>query len=187
MQRPRSGGLSRRDVDALYPSMRDAHDYMRSRRDASRAGSPVATLVGAAEVGAGALGLGYLYGRTQHWNIPGTPIPMGLAAGVAGHLLSLFVLGDSKWAGHVSNLSNGAIASWTTMLGAGLGTQARQAAGQPTAPITAGMFGCCGSPAPAPPQLQAAPLFPQNVTAGMRGRPAPLTEAEVAALSRQIR
>jgi hypothetical protein len=132
------GGLSRRDVDDLSAPMRDAHDYLRSRRDAAKAKeSPLATVMAGAEVAAGAAGMGYVYGRTQMTTVGNTQIPLGLAVGVAGHLINMFLLKDSAFSPHLANLANGAIGSWTTMLGIGIGTQGRQKAGLSTTPLGA--------------------------------------------------
>lgn len=141
-------------------------------------------VITAAEVGVSALGFGYLYGRTQHWNVPGTAIPMGLAAGVVGHLANLFLLPPgSKIAPHLANVSNGAIGSWAAMVGAGYGTDARQKAGEPVGAITAGTaaFGCAPCDAAGPPAQITAGSF-----AGV-ARPVSVTEAELAALSRTVR
>lgn len=188
-----TGGLTRRDVDALYKPLRDTHEFLSASRDPSPMKDVGHTALAAGEVAAGALGFGYLYGRTQHWNIPGTPIPIGLAAGVAGHLLNMFVLGKSRWSPHVANLSNGAIGSWTTMWGAALGTQGRQKAGLATAPITAGLMGCssCAHATGAHPAPQLAAGLPTRHPAldhgALGARPMPMTEAELAAVSRHVR
>lgn len=177
--------ITRRDVDSLYGSMRDAHGYIQSQRDngKSRTKDIGGRLLKAGEVAAGAATVGLLVGRLNHWNIPNTPIPVGLAIGAAGHLIDFFgVAGD--YGAHVANFADGAFASWATMLGAGYGTQMRQKAGLATPPITAGRMGgigCCGDDKPAYPQLAARPQY--NTVP----RPTPMTEAELVAMSSGIR
>jgi hypothetical protein len=182
----RSTGLTRRDVDALYRPLRDTHDFLTASRSDPETGGKTTLLregMKIGEIGIGAGALGYYYGRTQKQTIGNTPIPIGLAVGAGGLLLSL--LGPVRKFGlssHLTNLSAGAIASWTTQVGMGYGLAGRQAAGQP-APVTSGLVGCgltgCTKPAALPPPA---------VVSGMYGAPpAPMTEAELAALGRQIR
>lgn len=156
--------------DVLYSRMRDASAYLASRRDPG--GTVVRRATAAFGVAAGAAGTGYIVGRTGHWNIGGTPLPWGLTLGVGLHALDVFGL-VGGFGEHVSNLANGAIASWATMMGAGYGQQARANAGQPAAPIVAGL----------PPSHPASSLPASRPTQ----RRAPLTEAELVALSRRHR
>ena len=172
-------GLTRRDVDALYKPLRDTHAFLTARRDVEHPKSSIAgSAVAAAEVGLGALGLGYYYGKTQQQTLGKTSIPTGLAVGAGGLLLSLFAPRALKpYASHLQNLSNGAIASWLTMVGAGYGQGQANKATTPTA--SSGLIGCGGARAAMPQLTAGAPRYGQ--------RPAPLTEAEYAALGRQIR
>lgn len=171
MRHPRSGmmAMSRRDVDSLYGSMRDAHHYIESRRDSSGGKKSVTSKVlGALEVGAGAAGVGLLAGRMQTTSIGNTGIPFGLALGFAGHAAAFFDLAG-KYDEHVHNLANGAIAGWLAMWGAGQGMKMREKAGLPLGPITAGTSGS-----------------PQQMMPGQPQR-SPLTEAELAAMSARVR
>jgi hypothetical protein len=151
--------------------MRDASAYLASRRDPGGAIAGRATA--AIGVAAGAGLTGYLVGRTNHWNIAGTPLPWGLTIGVGLHALDIFGLAGGMGE-HVANMANGAIASWATMMGAGYGQQSRQAAGQPAGPIVAGLpahhHHTQSLPMPRPTQ-----------------RRSPLTEAELVAMSRKHR
>ncbi len=170
--------VTRRDPgDArIFGAMRDAHRFLStSRRDPSSkpSGSIAARAVTAGEVAAGAGATGLIVGRIGHWNIPGTPVPVGLALGVAGHLAhQMGWLG--KYGPHAANVANGALASWATMLGAGWGAQMRAKAGQPVGPITAGtQIAGCAPPSHLPPAAFA------------RGpRPHMATEAELAGVLR---
>jgi len=179
--RPRSShrsglmAMSRRDVDSLYDSMRDAHSYIQSRRDGDGGAKKSVTnkVIQALEVGAGAVGVGLLAGRLQTTSIGSSGVPLGLALGFAGHAAAFFDLAG-KYDDHLVNLSNGAIAGWLTMWGAGQGMQMRQKANLPLGPITAGSL-----PTPTPtPRMMASPGFSPR---------RPLTEAELAAMGARIK
>lgn len=161
--------------DLFHSRMRDAQAYLASRRDPGGALTSRATA--ALGVAAGAGLTGYLVGRTNHWNIAGTPLPWGLTLGVGLHALDIFGLVGGMGE-HVANVANGAIASWATMMGAGYGQQARQAIGQPTGPIVAGL-----------PPAHHARALPHPSAHGARPmqRRSPLTEAELVAMSRRHR
>jgi hypothetical protein len=166
--------MSRRDVDSLYDSMRDAHSYIQSRRDGNSGGSRKSVtdkVVETLEVTAGAVGVGVLAGRLQTTSVGTSGVPLGLAIGFAGHAAAYFDL-LGKHSDHLSNFANGAIAGWAAMWGAGQGLQMRQKAGLGTGPITAGNR--------EPPQLQARV---QTSPAAAR----PLTEAELAAMAARAR
>jgi hypothetical protein len=160
--------MSRRDVDSLYDSMRDAHSYIQSARDGGGGSSKgiVNKVVQALEVGAGAAGVGILAGRLQTTSVGNSGVPLGLVLGFAGHAAAFFDL-TGKYEEHVTNVANGAFAGWLAMWGAGQGLQMRQKAGLNIGPITA------GTAEQAPPQLGAG-----GVSAPSRA----LTEAELAAL-----
>lgn len=166
----RSGlmSMSRRDADGLYAAMRDSNRYIKSARDSSSSSSKKSAMsIGkeALEVGAGALGVGWLAGRLGTTSIGNTGIPLGLTAAVAGHALAYFnVFG--KFSDDIHNVSNGALAGWLAMWGAGQGTNSRQKAGLPIGPIVSGERG--NAPVA---QLQAP--RPQM----------PLTEAELQAIA----
>lgn len=70
----------------------------------------------AVEVSAMALGFGFVRGR---WKGDMYGIPVDLAGGVVLHAAGLF--GGPKYANHLHNLGDGALASFFTTLGAGLG------------------------------------------------------------------
>lgn len=181
---PRHGHhtLRRDELRDVYGSLARDHDFLASRRDAP-AGMKGMTgkVVEALEVAAGAGAVGVLAGRLQTWSIPGTPIPLGLALGVAGHALDAFGI-TGAYGEHVSNLSNGFIAGWATMMGASKGRQMREKAGQPIGDITAGDSAGCG--VGCAPGMMAAPA-PRTFAAPMGMRPMPLTEAEIAAARRR--
>lgn len=140
--------LSRRDMGELYSSMRDSKRYIESARDAGKGskGKDLAKLgIEAAEVAAGAVGVGWIAGRLGTTSIPGTSIPLGPSLAVAGFAASYFgVLGG--FAEHVQNVSVGALAGWATMWGVGHGSNARVSAGQPATPIAVGALGAPSAP-----------------------------------------
>lgn len=224
-QRPRNhygrerDGISRRDVDELYPRMRDAHAYLTSARDpkrghghaghAEQSASPmnkiVRPLLG---VGAGAALTGLLTGRLNHWNFPGTPLPIGLTFALAGQAINYFDLAG-PFSQDLGNAGLGAFASWLTMLSTGWGQQLRDRAGQPLGPIMAGVgsapaigtcacgqprvagsVGCsCGTSTPAalPPSDVSVPQPQPQLQPQPQSAPRPLTEADIAAMSHAMR
>lgn len=130
--------LSRRDVDGVLPTMRDAHRYLHQSRDASPSKSTSAVLA-IAETGAAAAATGFLAGRLGSTAIAGG-IPLGLLLAGAGYASTAIGWVPSAAQPHVQNLSNGALAGWLAMWGAGTGAQMRAAAGgmNAGAPIVAG-------------------------------------------------
>lgn len=208
MNRRSTTVLSRRDLDERYgPAMRDVKRYVSSARDSSSTSKDVANIAtDAVGVGVGAAAIGALAGRMGTTEISGVPI--GLAAGVAGHVASYFA--PSWLSGHLHNVSNGAIAGWLTLWGAGQGTRMRQAAGEPIGPIVAGVpaqHAMGGYPPPMPPpgyagMGQQPPYMPPPPQMGAAPPPAwyqrgadprgeaqaqfveaPLTEAELQAIA----
>ena len=205
-----SYGISRRDLDDLYPRMRDAHDYL-SRRDPAR-GDDKSSIVNhvvrpmaAAAVGAAATGL--LTGRLNHWNFPNTPLPIGLTLAVAGQAIDYFGIAG-PFGKDFSNAGLGAFASWINMLSTGWGQQLRARAGEPLGPITAGISGnggtvgcaacansiggcaCAARPLYGPPVAALPmPTVPSafGVPPPFAGRPRQITEAEIAAMSHEMR
>lgn len=165
----------RDDLRDVYGKLARDHDFILSRRDEPKTVKGMAgKAVEALEVAAGAGAVGVLAGRLQTWSIPGTPLPLGLALGVAGHAIDAMGFAGS-YGEHVSNFSNGLIAGWATMVGASKGRQMREKAGQPIGDITAGTGDAIGCGVGcAPQQLAAAPV-------NMGARPMPLTEAQIAA------
>ena len=177
--------MSRRDVEDLYSSMRDARQYIEAQRDPQRSRpSMTDRLVRSAEVGAGAAGVGLLAGRLGTTQIGNTGIPMGLALSAAGHAVAVFGLAG-RFDEHVSNLADGALAGWLTMWGAGQGRGMRERAGMPVGPITAGhdSMGAVGCPPEyyrQPAQMMPANARPGEWMLGINGgQERPLTEAEL--------
>ena len=165
-------------MDDLRVSMRDAQQYLASERDPQRSrGEITGRLIRTAEVGAGAAGVGLLAGRLGTSQIGNTGVPLGLALGALGHTLAFFGLAG-RFENHVYNVSDGAIAGWATMWGAGQGRLMRERAGLPVGPITAGMDGMGACPPHAPPQLMPAYARPTE---------RPLTEAELQIMAANAR
>lgn len=130
--------LARRDHDHITRSLRDAHSLLSSSRRSS-SDSLTAKLRRAFGVAAGAGVTGVIVGRLGHWNWPGTPIPVGLSLGLG--VIGADALGwiPDAIAPDAVNGGIGAIAAWTTMLGAGWGRQMAASAGAAVdQPITAG-------------------------------------------------
>ncbi len=142
--------ITRRDTDG------DPYEALSYGRDAERESSKTSVMRegrDALGVAAGAGATGLLVGRLNHWDMPGTPIPWGLALG--GLFLALGMKYDQRDMIHVGE---GAIASWATMMGAGWGQQMRAGAGEAITPITSG---CSGAALPAS----------RHVPAHLQGRP----------------
>jgi hypothetical protein len=78
------------------------------------------------EIGVGALGFGVLAGRYGAVNLG--PVPLDLASGLAMHLLG-FAGVAGKYADHLHNFGDGALASYWVKLGAGFGTAWRMKGG----------------------------------------------------------
>jgi len=93
------------------------------------------------EVVSGALAAGVLAGR--YGTIALGPVPVDLAAGLAGHILG-FAGVAGKYAEHLHNFSDGFLASWAVKMGVGLGTTWRIKSGQ-SAFTTSGDVGALGS------------------------------------------
>lgn len=172
----RSGlmGYSSRDIEGLYPSMRDAYHHLESRRDPQRP-SVANTGLEAIEVGAGAALVGLLAGRLGTTSIGSTGIPLGLVLSAAGHTAAYFNLAG-RASDDLKRASNGAFAGWLTLWAAGQGRQMRISAGQPDVPITA------GREAPPLPYAAAPQMNPPNYATRM-----PLTESELAAMAQNVR
>lgn len=173
-----SFGLSRRDVDDLRStSMRDSMRYLQSRRDANSRMSTTDRVVGGLEVGAGAALIGVLTGRLGSANIPGTPIPMGLAAYAIGTAAAIFAP-VGRAADHIQRVADGSLAGYLTAWGVGFGTKLRESAGQPVGPITS------GTPHQLPSARQMPPGYGAHGAAPV-GSPAHLTEAELVSVARR--
>lgn len=180
--------MTRRDVEDLYPSMRDAHTYIESRRDPDKK-SMSSKLIQSLEVGAGAAGVGVLAGRLGTTSVGSTGIPLGLAIGAGAHALAFFGLAG-RYDNHVHNFADGALAAWLTMWGAGQGQQMRAKAGEPTGPITAGLDPqaqalVVSNPGYSP-QARVLPAS-QPFNSNPFVRPTPLSEAELQAMAKEIK
>lgn len=169
MKHQRGFAITRRDPPAEdYGAYFDRDMFDRDAGLPARAKGGAGDLALAAlEIGLGALIAGLTVGRLNHWNIPGTPIPVGVAG--AGVLVGADLLGwmPARVAPHTTRLGIGYGASWATMIGAGWGQQMRANAGETIAPITAGV---------------SAPAFgPARHAGAPPRRPRRLTEAELVA------
>ena len=162
--------------------MRDHAALSHARRD-SGVSDKTSALVEAGETAAGALAVGLLAGRYGTANVPGTTVPLGLAAGVVGLGLSLYGVIPSKYADHAIALSSGALSGWMALYGLGMGQGMAEKAGQPTGTVAVGgLPGAnvgCGPALGCMPQGRAA-LGPVTPYAGRNVRP--LTEAEIAGI-----
>lgn len=153
--------MSRRDKEALHDTMRDAHSYLRSNRDAGSSGarkkSTLETVLEPIEIGGAAALIGVIAGRTGSTSIGSTGIPLGLVAGAIGHGLVAFDLLPEKANHHVQSVANGAIAGWTALWGAGQGLQMREKALGTAGPIVSGRGPDAIGHAPAPPSPPSPP------------------------------
>ena len=176
--------LTRRDIEDLYPTMRETHDIIESKRDPER---PMANkILTGLEVGVGALGVGMLAGRLGTTQIGNSGIPLGLVLGAVGHGINAFGLAG-KYGDHVANVSNGAIAGWATLWAAGQGAQMRQRAGQP-AGIIAGQAPMHALPYSASPQIGPAPMQFNSMQRNAQNEVVrPLTEAELQIIAQNQR
>lgn len=175
-------------------TLRDSMGYLEKRRDEAKPfktpskANVTKTLLEAAEVSAGAAATGWLAGRMGTTSIVGG-IPLGLAIGVAGHAAAMFGLFGDKYDGHISNVANGALAGWLALWGAGQGGQSRANANGGAAPVVAGALPDRVGAAPAYPSPPA-PLPPRQMNGFnpfSSQQPLPLSEAELQAMSREMR
>lgn len=187
-----SFGLTRRDVDDLRStSLRDSYRYIQARRDQGPRMGHLDRVKSGLEVGAGAALVGILTGRLGTSMIPGTPIPMGLAAYALGTAAAVFAP-VGRFSDDIQNVANGALAGFVTAWGVGLGTKMREKSGAPVGPVTS------GSPDARDLRLEGPRMpMPQGYgqhtgvrTAGAPtnapvGSPAHLTEAELVAIARR--
>lgn len=89
----------------------------RARGIVEKSEGVIAHAVQTVEVGGGAFACGVAKGRYGSVEVLG--LPVDLLAGAGGHLLGF--LGGGKYAEHIHNLSDGALASYLTTLGQGVG------------------------------------------------------------------
>lgn len=108
--------VTKGQLAAFADKAKRLHERAKSLRE--KAESSMEQVVGTIEVFAGAFGMGVLNGRMGGVEIAGVPLDLGI--GVLGNVLGhLGVAG--KASSHVHNLSNGALASYATRLGLGIG------------------------------------------------------------------
>lgn len=167
-----------REVERARDAVRDTERFLR-QRDEDRGNPMLEKLLAPLEVLAASVATGWVAGRLGTAGIGSTGIPAGLAVGAVGHALALSGFVPKTWTPHLQSLSNGAIAGWGALWGAGQGGQSAVAAGRPVdQPITAGT-----NPYTPPPRMYAppTPLF------APKPRLSPLSEAELQALHQQSR
>lgn len=156
--------LSRRDGavnDLRRGSLRDAHNYLRTRRDTEAQKKSFGELgLELLETAVGSGAVGYLAGYTGTTGIGDSGIPAGLVAGAVGYAATIFV--PSRFDRHIHRLSTGAIAGFLTLWTAGQAGKAREAAGGIAGPIAVSgardqIQGHAPSYAYQPPQMQSPP------------------------------
>ena len=136
MARARTFGMSRRDVQSLYGSLRDQDEFLESRRGRDPQGpirqrTVTEKVVETVEIAGTAAVIGVIAGRAGTPNFGSTPIPVGLTVGLAAHVANMFDVVPASWVPHVHNIANGAIAGWAAVWGAGQGAAMALRAGQP--------------------------------------------------------
>lgn len=184
--------ITRRDIEHAHAMGKRAlaqTDKMKEQGE-----SIVGHLSQSLEIGVGALGFGVLAGRYGAVNLG--PVPLDLASGLAMHLLG-FAGVAGKYADHLHNFGDGALASYWVKLGAGFGTAWRMKGGMSpfAAPApaasgeTARMHG--GMPVPnagyryPTPYGQGGTFTPGAYTTSMGA--SRLTEAELASMAQSLR
>lgn len=180
--------LSGRDQNDLFGSLRDQQQYLMARRDAAKDKKSVThRLVDTLEVGAGAAGIGVLSGYLGTTSFGQSGIPIGLALGAAGHVVSVLGILPEGYGRHISNVSDGFIAGWLAMWGAGQGSQMRANKSGDTAPIVSGHNGRQYPQLSAAPQPQysqmGGPAYSQMGASIPGHARSPLSEAEIHAIS----
>ena len=158
--------ITRRDIEEAHRYARDAMSRVRDVQDSGErvVGQVTQTL----EISAGAIGMGILTGYFgPSLNLAGSPVPLDLCIGVAGHLLGFAGIAGAN-ANHLHNIADGVLASWMAKIGVGLGTDMRM--NKQTKPSTGGYLGAAAVPA---------------AFAGPSA--APLNESELAAMAQAVR
>lgn len=105
------------DLQSRYDSMKK-----RVQTITEKAEDKIMTVVQTAEVGVTAFGFGVINGYWARPELLGVPVD-GLTA-LLGHGAGFFMKHDG--AKHVHNLADGAMASWLTGMGVGIGTKMLQ-------------------------------------------------------------
>jgi len=131
--------ITGRDIARAHGMVKSAQ--LKLERHQAKGEHMVGQISQSVEVAAGALGAGVLAGR--YGTLALGPVPVDLAAGVAGHILGFAGLAG-KYSEHLHNFSDGFIASWAVKMGVGLGTSWRIKSGQ-SAFTTSGDVGALGS------------------------------------------
>lgn len=113
--------MTRRDASSISKeAVRDTDSYLRKQRSKEYE-KPVNPIVSAIEIGGSAWLAGYL---AQRYRGSGALLPIGVIAGLLGHVAAYYdVFGG---AGHIRNLSNGAIGGALAIWGAGIGSLANE-------------------------------------------------------------
>lgn len=129
--------ITRRDIEEAHRYARDSVGRLQSSRQSAGVGGKV---VRSAEVLAGAAGVGILSGYFGPLMLGNTPVPLDLAAGVAGHLLAFTGLAGS-FSDHLHNVSDGIMAGYAMKFGVGYGKSLAQKSGRPISPVFSGVGG----------------------------------------------
>lgn len=107
--------ISRAQVSELREKAQRA--MARARNMAEKSEKVIETALRTAEVGGAAFGMGVVKGRFGNIEVVGVPIDLVAASGL--HLLGFF--GGDRYADHLHALGDGALASYLTTLGTGVG------------------------------------------------------------------
>lgn len=184
--RPKSSGvaLTRRDVDQMYGTLRDAKHAL-SSRDPAKSEGKAGQLVGGLESAGAALAVGVAAGRFGTTDIPGTGIPLGLSAAAAGFGALLLDWVPEKLADHVQSLAQGSLDGFVALWGLGQGQSMAEAAGAPTGTVAISgappaRVGHCGPTCP-PEMSGVEPRAAMPASGRVRPNVKPWTEAEIAA------
>jgi len=123
--------LSKSDIEGLKAKAMRAQSAIRNAREA--VAEQVGHVVRTAEVTGVAFAFGVANGYTGGVEVLGIPVDLG--SGVAGHLAAFLVGGDLSL--HLHAMADGAIASYATVAGVGVGAKMKErntAATRPGAP-----------------------------------------------------
>ena len=139
--------LTRRDADSIArEAVRDTDSFLAKRR--AKCETPINPILAAIEVGGAAWLSGYLAQRWRGWRGSGALLPVGIVAGLLGHVAAYYdVFGGAN---HIRNISNGAIGGAVGIWAAGIGSLANENVHTPNAPNT-GLLGALQTPNPPTP------------------------------------
>lgn len=118
--------LSLRNLETLESKYVNAQN--RIKRVKEEAAETVMTVVRSTEVSGMAFALGVINGRWSRPEVLGVPVDLGL--GLAGHTVG-FLMGTSDGGTHLHNLADGALASYLSTLGVGIGSKMLQESSTP--------------------------------------------------------